>query len=1095
MSTNQQVKVIIFLATIGWILLMVHCQSIESDEIKAAQHSIPAEIDYNFHVKPILSDRCFKCHGPDQNKIKGDLRLDLQTEAYKATTNESSRVSQVIDPGHLRSSEFVGRILSNDPAYMMPPPEAHLELSASDKAILLRWIEQGAEYKDHWSFAPLAKPNLPTVENHEWAQNELDHFILRKIEEVGLGGAAKATKEIMLRRATLDLTGLPPTVEGLQAFLTDASPDAFERVIDRLLSSPHYGERMAMIWLDLARYADSHGYQDDGLRNTWPWRDWVIDAFNRNLPYDTFLLWQLAGDLLPSPTQEQLLATCFNRNHPQTQEGGVIDEEYRVEYVADRTNTVGKALLGLTMECARCHDHKYDPITQEDYFSLYAYFNNNNDAGIVPYNGEAAPTIILPDDETALYLDSLSREVKRLEATIHPSNFSADFSRWLETLDTAHTIIKAAKQALVADFSFERESSILKSHMQLDKAPKKVQDLKAETFAYFSKAKNTLDAQVWGHHDDRPKLVDGYRGKGVQFIGDAGIRFNRDLDFDRHQPFSVTLWVKVLKQGEEGPIFGKTNGDFEGYRGWLCKLNQDGTLSFQLNHVWPDNAIDIQTLKPIPVNDWVHIAMTYDGSSKAAGVNIYINGAKPAYRLYTDHLHKSLLHGTRGSNWSDQPFLLGMELRKSIKDVLMDELMIYRRELAPVEIGYNYDGDIEANVKEEDLVKLYLCTSMNPTYNRIFEQLTEVRKEHNLVLTDQPEVMVMRERKHPKATFILDRGAYDAPTREVQPRVLTFLGVDQVFDEDRLGLARWLINEQNPLTARVAANRLWSICFGEGLVVTQEDFGSQGDLPSHPQLLDWLAMRLIELDWDIKAFLKEIMMSATYQQSSITSPAQKDADPTNEYFSRYPASRLSAEIIRDQALAGSGLLVDKIGGPSVYPYQPKGIWKALATRNATEYRQQSGDSLYRRSLYTVWKRSSPPPAMLNFDAPDRYYCVVRRQNTSTPLQSLVLMNDPQFVEAARVLAEDMMRLNAEDHGITLAFRRLLGRNPRKVELNNIERLYNSALEVYQRDPEAAAGLLATGEHPPDRQLDPADLAAHTMIASTIVNFDEFVTKR
>ena len=446
-----------FFGLVGLALLYIHCQSIKTEEITAAEGEIPEQIDYNFHVKPILSDRCFKCHGPDQNQLKGDLRLDIESEAYKSATNEVSEAASVISPGHLGNSELALRICSDDPNYVMPPPESHLDLTAREKAILLRWIEQGAEYKPHWSFVPPQMLEIPTVKNQEWANNDLDKYILKELEDHGLVGADKANKETLLRRATLDLTGLPPTISEIEAFIADNTPGAYEKVVDRLLDSPHYGERMALDWLDIARYADSHGYQDDGLRNTWPWRDWVIDAYNKNIHYDTFLLWQLAGDLLPDPSQEQLLATCFNRNHPQTQEGGVIDEEYRVEYVADRTNTVGKGLLGLTMECARCHDHKYDPITQDDYYSMYAYFNNNNDAGIVPYDGEASPTLILADGQTQQLLDSLKEESNLLEAALQPENYMEAFRKWAEEVDAEDAITNAAKDGLLADFGFETE--------------------------------------------------------------------------------------------------------------------------------------------------------------------------------------------------------------------------------------------------------------------------------------------------------------------------------------------------------------------------------------------------------------------------------------------------------------------------------------------------------------------------------------------------------------------------------------------------------------------------------------------------------------
>jgi len=1004
-------------------------------------------------------------------------------------------------------SEAVKRILHDDPEAVMPPPESNLSLSEKEKALIIKWVEQGAKWKEHWAFTKPEKKPLPEIADQMWPQNEIDYFVLKRLEAEGLEPAAQAGKTTWLRRVYLDLTGLPPREEEIDAFLADEDPRAFEKIVDRLLASPHYGERLALDWLDLARYADSHGYQDDGMRNTWPWRDWVIEAFNDNMPYDQFVTWQLAGDLMENPSKEQLLATCFNRNHPQTQEGGVVDEEYRVEYVADRTNTFGKAFLGLTMRCARCHDHKYDPISQKDYYSLFAFFNNNNDAGIVPYNGEASPTVILPSEEAEEQLQALSAQIDSLEKELLPEKYIQDFQSWLQ--ETTKKTIAFSEDApeLLADFDFEREEEVPVRTIYLDKKPrpKKYNSRKDSTIAYFNKAKQRLDANVWGHKDDRVVFVVGKNGKGIRFMGDAGIRFNRDLDFDRHQPFTLSIWVKLLKAVESGPIFGKTNGDFEGYRGWLCKLNDDGTLSFQFNHVWPDNCIDFQTIDTLPVGEWTHLALTYNGSSKAEGIEILINGKSPGLTLHKDNLRKSLLHGANETNWSNLPFLLGMELRKSIENMVMDELKVYNRQLSDLEIQCLFRGvDLinprlqEADEKDDQLLKTYLLSGANKKYNERLKAITEIRKEENLLLTDQPAVMIMQERTIPRTTYMLDRGAYDAPTKPVDPETPIHLpAFSEELPKNRLGLSRWLTAPDNPLTARVVVNRLWAICFGKGIVETQEDFGSQGKLPSHPELLDWLAVDFMESGWDIKAFMKKLVLSATYRQSSVPSQDLSVKDPRNEWLSYYPPHRLPSELIRDNALAASGLLVREIGGPSVYPYQPKGIWKALATRNAIEYQQQQGDSLYRRSIYTIWKRSSPPPSMMSFDAPDRYSCTVRRQKTATPLQSLVLMNDPQFVEAARVLAERMLKATGEqiETKIQYAFKQLIGRSPRVEELDVLKSLYEEEVENFQKDEKRTDEWLSIGEYPVDESLDQVELASCTVVVSTIMNFEEFVIKR
>jgi len=895
----------------------------------------------------------------------------------------------------------------------------------------------------------------------------------------------------------LDLTGLPPTVEEMDDFVADDSPDAYEKVVDDLLASKHYGERLALEWLDLARYADTHGYQDDGMRNAWPWRDWVIKAYNDNMPYDQFLVWQLAGDLFPNPTKDQLLATCFNRNHPQTQEGGVVDEEYRVEYVADRTNTFGKAFLGLTMECARCHDHKYDPLTQKNYYSLFAYFNNNLDAGIIPYNGEASPTLILTSPEAEQELGVLREEIESQSQMLVSEKYKEQLVNWFQERSKK---INPPSYGLKADFNFDEEQKIDDRNLQLNKTPPDKKAKYKANYAYRNLVKSKLDAKVHGDIDSRPILVEGRRGKALQFRGDAGIRFNHDLDFDRNQPFSVSIWVKLLTAGESGPIFNKSNGEFEGYRGWICKLNKDGTLSFQLNHVWPANSIDLHTRDKLEVGKWIHLVMAYDGSSKATGLKIYINGAIPEYDVITDNLHKSILHGVEGSNWNYMPVILGMEFRSSIVDIVMDDFKVYQRELSdPEVIALFKDQDVDLqSVDQSDLLEYYLLTGQNREYNKVLSKITELRQQENLIITDQPEVMIMKEQPTVRPTFLLERGMYDAHGEEVHPETPEmFPDMVGAFSQDRMGLAEWLVHTDHPLTARVEVNRLWAQCFGKGLVATQEDFGNQGNLPSHPDLLDWLAVDLIEKGWDIKAFLKQLVMSATYRQSSIANEKTRQMDIENSYYSYYPFHRLGAEVIRDQALAASGLLVRTIGGPSVYPYQPKGIWKALATRNATEYVQQHGDSLYRRSMYTVWKRSSPPPAMMNFDAPDRYYCVVRRQNTATPLQSLVLMNDPQFVEAARMCGERMLKESGStvEQQVIFAYKLLIGREPRADELGKMLLYYQEEIVNFEKNPDRASKWLSTGEYPVDQSLDPVKLAASTTVATTLMNFDEFVMKR
>ncbi|MEM6317674.1 MAG: DUF1553 domain-containing protein [Bacteroidota bacterium] len=1078
-------------------LFFLACGPEIPEEIVAVQQDLPEVVDYNYHIKPILSDRCFICHGPDANQRQADYRLDLAETAFAKTNGENSIASTNLVANSLGKSEVFHRIISDEVEYMMPPPEVNLQLSAIEKALIAKWIEQGAVYKPHWSFVPPKKEALPKVRNQDWAEQPLDYFVLDKIESYGLAPNEQAAKATLLRRITLDLTGLPPTPGEIDEFLADNATDAYEKAIDRLLATPQFGERMAVDWLDVARYADSHGYQDDGLRNTWPWRDWVINSFNDNKPYDQFIVEQLAGDLLPNSTRDQKLATCFNRNHPQTQEGGVVAEEYRVEYVADRTNTVGKALMGLTMECARCHDHKYDPISQKDYYALSAFFNNNNDSGIVPYVGEATPTVMLPTPEEEKRLAEIRTKMQPIEAALVSENYKVDFKKWLNNRPIKPTL----KEGLIAAFDFDKEAEISKKRLNLDgnkKAGWGGIGKEGTTISYLNRAKNKYDAAVFGNFDSRPQLVEGKNGKALSFRGDCGIRFNRDMDFDRDQAFSVSIWVKVLKEGEKGPIFLNANGDFEGYRGWGALLNEDGTLNFQLIHVWPDNAIIYKTKEKIKVNEWTHLTMVYDGSSKAEGLTFYVNGQRPDAELLVDNLQKSVLHGAKGKNWTGYPLVIGKENSSSIENIVMDEFLVYNRPLAEIEVQQLFDTEKIIEPTDDQLLDYYLVSGKNPVYNRQFKALAKLRKEENLLATDVLEVMVMSDRQDVRPTFVLDRGMYDARGEVVRPNTPTALAnLPKDLPQNRLGLARWLTQKDHPLTARVQVNRLWMMLFGKGLVATQEDFGNQGNLPSHPELLDYLAVDFVENGWDTKAFIKKILLSATYQQSSVPSELAKTNDPTNDWYSYYPAHRLSAEVIRDNALVASGLLEQKIGGPSVYPYQPKGIWKALATRNATQYEQGQGKDLYRRSMYTIWKRSAPPPSMMNFDAPDRYYCTVSRQKTATPLQSLVLMNDPQYVEAARVLAERTMQLTEtnQEQKIDFMFKSLVGRKPDVTEKTSLSNLFEEVKADFKKDKKAVKELLSIGEQPVNRQLDAVELSAYTMIASTVMNFDEFVMKR
>jgi hypothetical protein len=1076
-----------------------------STPVPPAPPGVPDRVDFNFHVRPILSDRCFACHGPDDRARKAGLRLDIREHALAKL--ESGR--RAIVPGRPGSSELVRRIYSSDPKLQMPEPSSHLTLSDVERGVLARWIEQGAEWQPHWAFIPPAKPEVPKPSRGLWARNEIDRFVLARLETRGMTPSSDAERETLLRRVSMDLTGLPPTMAELDAFVADTSADAYERAVDRLLASTAYGERMAVDWLDLARYADSHGYQDDGMRDMWPWRDWVISAFNRNLPFDQFVTWQLAGDLLPDATDEQRLATGFNRHHMQSQEGGVVPEEYRTEYVADRVNTFGRAFLGVSVECARCHDHKYDPITQKEFFELFAFFNSVNESGQIPYSGIPSPSVMVMDAETRTAVDALRKEIAALEAGIQPrgDEFERRFASWLNSLGTKGSD-PLARDGLIG-------------HLPLDADVRKMERPKAdpnsktrpeprEIVSYENRVNRKQRATAGGDKDKRPELVAGKFGGAFRLPGDSYINIGEKFAyFERNEPFSLSLWVRLDAPGVHGPLVTRSGGVMNGNRGYEIMLHADGHLTAGLHHVFPDNSIEIATRRPLPAGEWQHLGLTYDGSSRASGLRLFVNGVAADTAVVVDNLHRSIIYAKGKGTWGDAPPLrFGKRQDETTEGVAFDEFRIYDRQLTSVEMSglgggpASLDGLLARRERlspaERELLREHFHLRVDPVHTRTLPALTRVRGTLNARLTELDEVMTMRDLPAPRPTFILARGAYDAPTEPVgpgTPRAIAAYPAD--LPPNRLGLARWLLSPSHPLTARVAVNRAWAMFFGRGLVPSLADFGSQGQLPSHPELLDWLATTFVESGWDLKALHKRIVTSSTYRQSSVADDRRREADPVNQWLARGPSHRLAAEQIRDAALAASGLLVRTIGGPSVYPYQPPGLWEALATRNATTYTEGKGDDLYRRSLYTVWKRSSPPPSATSFDAAERLVCTVNRQRTSTPLQALVLMNDPQYVEAARKVAERMVReggATPRDRA-SYAFRLITSRTPAESELALLERLYADERARFAKQPDAARGLLATGKSTRAAGLPVADVAAGAVVASTLLNTDAAVVKR
>ena len=1028
------------------------------------------KVDFNHQIRPILSDKCFHCHGPDPRHREGGLRLDTR-EGALGTTKSGGRA---VVPGNLDESELVWRITAEDEADRMPPASLGRPLSDREIEDLKAWIAQGAEWKDHWSFIAPAPLPPPAVANPAWPRNPIDRFVLARLEAEGLAPATEASKERLIRRVTFDLTGLPPTLEEIDRFLADQSPDAYEHLVDRLLASPRYGERMAVDWLDVARYADTYGYQADVYRAMWPWRDWVIRAFNANLPYDAFITWQLAGDLLPHPTRDQILATAFNRHHRQTNEGGSIEEEWRIEYVADRTITFGAAFLGLTLECARCHSHKYDPISQKDFYALFGFFNNIDESGLYSHFTDAVPTptLLLTTAERATAVQHVEAEIQAQEAKLPriAEERRRDFELWLRTLDRSQPP-SPAMTGRIGDFPLE---AIVEQ-----------------------KVENRADPDRPGRVSEGPEVVVGRVGRALKLSGENSITLPLG-NFDRFEPFSIALWIHCPDRKERAVVFHRSRAWTDaGSRGYEL-LIVDGKLRADLVHFWPGNAIGIEAREPLPLNRWVHVAMTYDGSSRADGLALYVDGQRASCDVVRDQLTKNITGG------GGDELTIGQRFRdRGFKEGTVDEIVVFDRALAPLEVAQLCDGESLARALAQDPAQLtpqlrnellaYYLANLDTAHRAALDQLKALRRQRSELVDPIAEIMVMKELPQPRPTFVLRRGAYDAPGERVEPEAPSSVYPwNRDLPRNRLGLARWVTDPRHPLTARVAVNRWWQSLFGRGIVATPEDFGSQGQLPSHPELLDWLAVRLVESGWDVKGLWRLIVTSATYRQASDAPPELLARDPDNTLLGRGPRFRLPAEMIRDHALAASGLLVETIGGPPVKPYQPDGLWEEKANM---AYVRDPGPGSHRRSLYTFWKRTSPPPSMLVFDATSREVCTVKRQPTATPLQALVLLNDPQYLEAARALAQRALKTgNLLEERIEFVVRRLLGRRPHPEELQVLRELFQEQYDEFRSGRSDAARFLSIGDAPRDQSLDPAECAAMAALAQAVLNLDESVRK-
>lgn len=1053
-----------------------------SNQGRADEHAaaVPERPDFTFHIKPLLSDRCYACHGPDETKQKAGLALHTPELAYAELKNKAGKFAIV--PGDLDNSEVWRRIISSNTEVVMPPPESHLSLSADEKELIRRWIEQGAEYKPHWAFSAPEMPPIPEVEEMDWVRNPIDQFVLSELQQRGMTHSPEAERGALLRRLSFDLTGLPPTPEELLAFENDDSGDAYEKVVDRLLASPHYGERMAIDWLDLSRYADSHGYQDDRPRTMWPWRDWVIKAFNENLNYRDFVTWQLAGDLLPEATYEQKLATGFGRNHPITQEGGVIEAEYLAEYASDRTHVFGTAFLGLTVECAKCHTHKYDPILHTDYYQLTAFFNNITERGTANgyYDEAPVPNMPIESPELEQKLAEVEQFITRLESRQRELEGSGIIAGEDAVLETKETLLA---KGLVARFDFNDN----------------------EGGRTLSGLPETEDG--WMNFNLPPtfgavKEVSGREGKALSFDGENYLSLGLVGDFEHHQAFSASVWIRHDGRGGTRAILGKRMDELL-HNGYDLVLTANNQLAFRLAGEWwsPDQypeglrALEVRTRAAVPAGSWQHVAVTYDGSGRGRGVRLYIGAQPQDAKIVVDNLRrKTILNGNHFAigNWN-QRGRTRAGLRGFARGAI-DNFRLYERELSPVDIALLASSAPAASRPNSarftaDRWQKHLLLHYSEPYRRTAAMLDSLRSIDRTL----PKVMVMEEKDTINPTFVRLRGEYDHPGEPVSrkaPSALPPLPDDA--PKNRLGLAQWLFMEEHPLTARVAVNRLWQQVFGQGLVKSAADFGNQGDLPSHPELLDYLALEYRNNGWDTKAILRLLLTSNTYRQSGRLRPGDEKEDPENRWLARGPSGKLTAEMLRDHALASSGLLHDEIGGKWVKPYQPAGLWYEMASDIGEPiYRPSRGVDLFRRSLYTYFKRTIPPPDMLTMDAAERTVCTVKRQKTSTPLQSLVVLNSPLYAEASRHLAQQLLRdQQGEDALIRAAFVQVVSREPSEPEKNILLEMLAENADYFEEDPAAADELLSIGTVPPPPEIDRKSLAAATMVVSAIFNLDE-----
>jgi mono/diheme cytochrome c family protein len=1041
-----------------------------------AQRSTP-RLAYNRDVRPILAENCFACHGPDSAARKADLRLDRLADATAMRNGRAAIVK-----GKPAASELVKRITGDGP--LMPPRSSHKALTPEQIETLKRWVTEGAEYEPHWSFIPPKRPALPAVKDTRWVRNPIDRFVLARLEQAGLRPAPEADRRTLARRLSLDLTGLPPDPADVEAFVADKSPDVYEKLVDKFLSSPQWGEHRARYWLDAARYGDTHGIHFDNFRETWAYRDWVIGAFNRNLPFDQFTIEQLAGDLLPNPTLDQLVATGFNRCNITTNEGGVIPEEYLVLYTRDRTEATSQVWMGATTGCAVCHDHKFDPISQKEFYELAAFFNNTTQGAMDGNIKDTPPVLPVPLAEDRERFQVLKGELEsaRKQVEARKQAARADFDRWLAGADT-----KAAAATI--------PSEGLRFHAPLAEGQGRSIEATLEGKPL------TLTAAADPAWEPGQVAASAFRRQAgsVVEVPQAG-------DFEKDQAFSFAAWVKLANATGGGAVVARMD-DQSDFRGWDLWV-ENGRVGTHIVHKWPEDAVKVVTRDPLKAGQWHHVCVTYTGAGNAASVRVFIDGVAKDTNVQSNTL--------KGTIRTQVPLKIGQRHTTSGLDGAgIQDLRLYGRALSAQEVERLARGTraawlasrgiMQLSAPEKDELFAWWLPGLDEPYRTVAGKLAVLESEDRAIRMRGTVAHVMVEKAEPPTAYILFRGEYDKRRDQVKadtPDALPPMPAD--LPRNRLGFAKWLLLPEHPLTTRVTVNRIWQEVFGEGLVRTSGDFGVTGEQPSHPELLDWLAVEFregvgsTERPWDIKAFFRLIVTSATYRQAAVITPEKRQKDPKNRLLSRGPRFRMDAEVIRDYALAASGLLVRKLGGPSVKPYQPEGVWEAVAMigSNTRDYKRDTGENLYRRSMYTFWKRSAPPASLEVFNAPNRETCVVRRERTNTPLQALVTLNDIQFVEAARHLAQSALKEGGTtaDTQVDFIARRLLSR-PLRPEEQAVVRKSLAELEGFYRSRgKEARELIAVGESKADPSLEPERLAAWTMLVNQLMNLDEVLNK-